>query len=452
MVRLLGCIFVLLMLVGVIACSGPEAARDAGEKAAGERDGQEEPAGKAGSGSAADSGDAGSGKNSAETTGSAEEQAQDTGRGSKASEPVLDEKWYVDSDGNAVPDFIEVEEGFDPKRDDCAPRECGGAAAGEGVEFLARERNAMLILDSSGSMAADDGSEAGRTKMEAAKESLLKYSGVSAAVFETGFMVFGHEGDATRAGKQESCSEAAQSLLPMGEVKPESFEGVLNQFQPTGWTPIEGALEEAEQAFAGKEDAENRVVLVTDGIETCGGDPVAAAQRLNDSGIELQIDVVGFGVPSDQAGQLRDIALAGGGEYFDAQTGADLDSYLSGLSDEYVKTAQAAFCEKFGTMGAMTCDVQFCVWTAGHIASKYQRAALEAKYDAQNDGDEALAEQKDAEFEAMTRIMDRLSEEGKERRKVYEQGEERADELRREADRIKRELDHARDQAYGSGT
>lgn len=448
----------LLVLGGTVACSGPDTDREARERARGSDAPASKPAG--GEEKEPDSKEPDSGNSTNredpertatdESAGSAEEQAQATGGEGTTGELPLDEKWYVDSDGNAVPDFIEVEEGFDPERDDCAPENCA-AGGGESVEFLARERNAMLILDSSGSMAADDGSSAGQTKMQAAKESLLKYSGVSAAVFETGFMVFGHEGSNSEAGKQGSCSEAAETLLPMGEVRPESFEGVLNRFQPTGWTPIEGALEEAEREFAGEEDQINRVVLVTDGIETCGGDPVAAARRLNDSGIELRIDVVGFGVPTDQAGQLRDIALAGGGEYFDARTGADLDSYLSRLSDEYSKTADAAFCEKFGTMGAMTCDVQFCVWTAGHIASKYQHAALEAKYDAQNDGDEALAEQKDAEFEAMTRIMDRISEEGKERRKVYEQGEERADELRREADRIKRELDRARQAAYGGG-
>lgn len=464
MVRLLGGVFVLLALGGSVACSGSEADREAGQRARGSDAPASKPAGgeEKGTGSKepnsgnpttqGDPGEAPTNGSTGSTEASAEEKAQDTGQGSNASEPVLEEKWYVDSDGNVVPDFIEVEEGYDPKRDDCAPEKCGGAAAGESVEFLAKERNAMLILDSSGSMAAGDDSPSGRTKMEAAKESLLKYSGVSAAVFETGFMVFGHEGDNSAAGKRESCSKAAETLLPMGEVRPESFEGVLDRFRPTGWTPIEGALEEAGRAFAGREDQVNRVVLVTDGIETCGGDPVAAAERLNDSGIELQVDVVGFGVPTDQAGQLRDIALAGGGEYFDARTGADLDSYLSRLSDEYSETADAAFCARFGTLGAINCDATLCSRGQVRIGTKYQGAALDAKIEAQNDGNEALAAEKDAEFEAMQRIMDRISEEREDRQKIYEKGYERADELRREAERVKRAIDRAEEQAYGDGT
>ena len=190
------------------------------------------------------------------------------------------------------------------------------------------DEGALLILDSSGSMAADDGTGTGRTKMQAAKDALLKYSGVSSVLFETGFMLFGHEGDTSEAGRPESCEAGGEVLSPIGEVDPASFEGTLSRFEPTGWTPIEGALDEAEGAFSGKEGEINRVILVSDGVETCGGDPVAAAERLHASGIELTIDVVGFGVPDDETEQLKDVATAGGSEYFDARTGDDLDRYF----------------------------------------------------------------------------------------------------------------------------
>src|SRR5690606_41143319 len=52
-----------------------------------------------------------------------------------------------------------------------------------------------------------------------------------------------------------------------------------------GWTPVAGALESAKESFAGL-DAEtntNLIYLVSDGIETCDGDPVAAAKNFADS-------------------------------------------------------------------------------------------------------------------------------------------------------------------------
>ena len=245
-----------LVSAALTACAGTDAAREAGESARG-------------------GGGGGGGEPSVQTESprpaSAEERTQEEVAAEEATvtEPVLDEKWYQDSDGNYVPDFIEVGEGYDPAKDDCAPEECPGAA--EGVDFYTQPRNALLILDSSGSMAADDGTGTGRTKMQAAKDALLKYSGVSSVLFETGFMVFGHEGDTSEAGRPESCEAGGEVLSPIGEVDPATFEGTLSRFEPTGWTPIEGALDEAEGAFSGKEDQINRVILVSDGVETCGG-------------------------------------------------------------------------------------------------------------------------------------------------------------------------------------
>ena len=191
--------------------------------------------------------------------------AQATGGEGTTSEPVLDPKWYEDSDGNYVPNFIEVANGYDPDRNDCAPEKCG--AAEEGADFLTQERNALLILDSSGSMAAEAGGSAGQTKMEAAKDAIARYVRVGSTLFNLGFMVYGHKGDSTEAGRAESCREAGELLAPIGQVEPDGFQGVLDRFRPTGWTPIEGTLDEAGEAFAGKEGQENRVILVSDGIQ-----------------------------------------------------------------------------------------------------------------------------------------------------------------------------------------
>ena len=70
---------------------------------------------------------------------------------------VLDAKWYQDGDDNAIPDFIEIENGYDPNRDDCEPSsKCGDAATGEDLQT--KPVNTLLMLDSSGSMNARVGS------------------------------------------------------------------------------------------------------------------------------------------------------------------------------------------------------------------------------------------------------------------------------------------------------
>ena len=74
-------------------------------------------------------------------------------------------------------------------------------------------------------------------------------------------------------------------------------------------------------------DAKERViVLVSDGKETCQGDPLVAAKALAAKGITVH--TVGFVVDTAARGQLQAIAQATGGTYFDAPVGPELPDTL----------------------------------------------------------------------------------------------------------------------------
>jgi hypothetical protein len=72
-------------------------------------------------------------------------------------------------------------------------------------------------------------------------------------------------------------------------------------------------------------------VLVTDGIESCGGDPAAAARALQDAD-RVPVHVIGFGLgtgaDSDPA-SLRTIAEASGGRFLTATTAEELRDALA---------------------------------------------------------------------------------------------------------------------------
>jgi hypothetical protein len=67
------------------------------------------------------------------------------------------------------------------------------------------------------------------------------------------------------------------------------------------------------------------VVLITDGEETCDGDPAAVIKQLRASGVDLQVSIVGFAI-DDQAlrSTFKDWAELGGGSYFDAHSADEL--------------------------------------------------------------------------------------------------------------------------------
>jgi hypothetical protein len=71
------------------------------------------------------------------------------------------------------------------------------------------------------------------------------------------------------------------------------------------------------------------VVVVSDGMETCGGklEDVAKAYKKG-SGVELAVHIVGFGVPADEEKQLQEICKQAGGKYYDARTADQLAGAL----------------------------------------------------------------------------------------------------------------------------
>ena len=71
-------------------------------------------------------------------------------------------------------------------------------------------------------------------------------------------------------------------------------------------------------------------MLVSDGIESCGGDPVQAAHDLRQQGIVVHLIGFGLGTGADEdAASLRAIANASGGRYVTASTAEELKAALA---------------------------------------------------------------------------------------------------------------------------
>ncbi|WP_240794349.1 VWA domain-containing protein [Bacillus sp. BHET2] len=191
--------------------------------------------------------------------------------------------------------------------------------------------NVEIILDASGSMAQDVG---GTTKMDAAKEEIKKFVESLPEGTKIGLRVYGHKGSNADSDKELSCnsSEMIYSIEPLEDSK---FQSALEQVQPTGWTPITLALNEAKRDLSTfkSENNTNIVYLVSDGIETCDQDPVAAAKELYDSNVKPIINVIGFNVDADGQRQLKDIADATEGIYENVEDQASLKSELEKIQD-----------------------------------------------------------------------------------------------------------------------
>lgn len=189
-----------------------------------------------------------------------------------------------------------------------------------------------LVLDASGSMGAASGSG---TRMDEAKAAITTFVSALPEGSSLSLRVYGQEGDNTKAGKKVSC--ASTETVYEGPAHSEKFADRLQAVRPTGWTPLAAAITAAEGDIP-KEATDGIVYVVTDGLETCGGDPVAAAGKLADSGIEPIVNVIGFQTEGEDEAALRAIAKAGGGEYTQADSQAELEKYWN---EEYSRMMAA---------------------------------------------------------------------------------------------------------------
>lgn len=70
----------------------------------------------------------------------------------------------------------------------------------------------------------------------------------------------------------------------------------INKLTPTGTTPIAYSLGECATDFPVDDKVRNVVILITDGIEECGGDPCAVSKVLQSKDIFLRPFVIGIGL------------------------------------------------------------------------------------------------------------------------------------------------------------
>lgn len=185
----------------------------------------------------------------------------------------------------------------------------GAAVTGGAVE---------LILDASGSMLRRMD---GKRRIVIAKEVLTEAvreripAGTPVAL-----RVFGH----TEPG---SCD--TELLVPMGPLDPVAVAATIGGVEAKNLakTPIADSLAAVPSDLGGAQSV--AVILVTDGEETCEGDPAAVIQSLQDQGIDVSVNIVGFAI-DDAAleAQFAEWAKLGGGRYFEARDQAGLSKAL----------------------------------------------------------------------------------------------------------------------------
>ena len=173
------------------------------------------------------------------------------------------------------------------------------------------------ILDASGSMT--ETLSDGLPKIEVAKRVLTDHMRSFRPETNIGLRAYGHR--LPYQQKDESCKDI-ELVAPVEKGQMERIVGFLQDFKAQGMTPLATSLQQAEEDFVFEAPRVNSIVMLSDGIETCGGNPCKLVEDLKAQGINFTIHVIGLDVDDPTREQLSCIAQAGGGMYHDAKSQA----------------------------------------------------------------------------------------------------------------------------------
>lgn len=174
------------------------------------------------------------------------------------------------------------------------------------------KQDTIFILDASGSMW---GQIQGKSKIEIAREVLSGLIKDMPAAPFIGLVAYGHS-------SKTDCNDV-QILVPVGPADKNALIAKINSIVPKGMTPITLSIKKTAEAIKST-GRQTNIILVSDGKETCPGDPCATTAELKKSGAKFTMNVVGFDVTAEERTQLECIAKAGGGAYFAAKNSGEL--------------------------------------------------------------------------------------------------------------------------------
>ncbi len=183
---------------------------------------------------------------------------------------------------------------------------------------LAPDIGVEIILDTSGSMR---NKLDGKPRISIAKASLREL--IDAGLAE-GVPVALRSFDSVGKSRAERCQTTLSLALgPLDRAVASKVVSQLRARKPTR-TPIAAALLAVADDLAGVTGSRT-VVLITDGDETCDGDPEAAIGALQADGIDVTLNIVGFALEDDELrSRMASWAAVGDGNYYDAAGSDDL--------------------------------------------------------------------------------------------------------------------------------
>lgn len=189
---------------------------------------------------------------------------------------------------------------------------------------LTGDATVAVVLDASGSMLQRI---KGERRIDLAKTALSELvSDVLPDSVNFTLRVFGHK-------EADSCRTDLE--IPTGPLDKAAAAAKIASIEAMNLakTPIAETLRLAGADLAAR-DGPKLIILLTDGEETCEGDPAAVISALAASSVDVRVNIVGFAIDELMLQEtFQQWATLGRGKYFNAKDGAELAASLRNSID-----------------------------------------------------------------------------------------------------------------------
>ena len=189
----------------------------------------------------------------------------------------------------------------------------------------------LFIFDASQSMYAQWD---GNSRMEIAKELLSNMldSLDNKENLQVGLRCYGHQ----KPSPPQDCRDTRLEV-PFGNNTIPAIKKRLKTLRPKGTTPIAKALESGALDFPEiTSNSRNIVILITDGIEECGGDPCAVSRLYQEKKIILKPFVIGIGLSEEYKKNFECV-----GTFYDARNPDEFKNILDVVISQVLNSTTA---------------------------------------------------------------------------------------------------------------
>lgn len=172
-----------------------------------------------------------------------------------------------------------------------------------------KSMNVVFLLDASNSMGDEMN---GKKKINWAKEAVLKLSKKLPPNTSYTFRVFGRRS----YDKKASCFDSEKKVSARSDGDNQQLAAAVQPIQPTGWSPLSKAIENAYNDLKKNGNSHQNVIFViSDNTDSCGKDPVLTSKKLNSSGVKAQIHFIGLDVSAEGEKDFKKITDLSNGNF-----------------------------------------------------------------------------------------------------------------------------------------